>query len=173
VLWDVLDRMPSHAAAGVFADLPIHRQVRLARTHDAGAVSNLLVRLSADDRVDVLQGLDNRRRRDILERLPDEERNEAESLGSCPDDSVGSVMIPHFVSVPDGATVAPAAEQIRLVTPGKEASSTVYVTSEDGYLLGIFPVSELLTHDGTRPVRAIMRKGTVTVQLPKRLGLAS
>jgi magnesium transporter len=164
VLWEVLARMPPHAAASVFAHLPIHRQVRLARAHDVQEVSDLLVRLSADDRVDVLQGLDNRRRRDILELLPEEERQEVEVLGRYPDDSVGSVMIPQFVSVSEVATVADAAEQIRLGVRGKEPLHTVYVTSDDGHLVGHFPVADLLTHEGTRPIGAILRRGTVTVQ---------
>lgn len=172
-LWQVLQRMPPYAGAGVLSHLPIHRQVRLARTRPAREVAELLRRMPIDDRVDVLQGVDNPRRRELLAHFPEEERNQTQELASYPDETVGSIMIPQFVAVTDSATVGDAVEQIRLGVRGKEPMHTVYVTDGTGTLVGHLPVSDLLTTEVTRPIASVMRTGTVTVRADEDRGDAA
>jgi magnesium transporter len=152
LLWEVLSTLPGQAASAIVAHLPLHRQVRLARNQDAGAVARILARMPVDDRVDLLQGMDNELRRTLLDHLPEEVRRQTEALAQYPDDVVGSMMIPQFVALPEGRVAGEALAELRTLRRGREPLHTLYITEASGALVGVLPLADLLTMDPALPV---------------------
>ncbi|TVS06555.1 MAG: magnesium transporter [Phycisphaerales bacterium] len=165
VVWNILRRTDRETAAAVFSHLPISRQVRLARKKNIKEIAELLRHMAPDDRVDVLQGLDNTRRGQVLAELPEPDRAVTEKLASYPDDSVGSVMIPMFFAVASSMTVAEAIRSVRDSSRRSEHIHTLYVTDADGVLVGDISLVELLRSDAASKVADIMHTGTVTVRV--------
>jgi magnesium transporter len=164
-LWNVLRRARPQDAAAVFSHLPISRQIRLARARNVKEVANLLKDMAPDDRVDVLHGLDKGRREKVLDQLPERDRRVTERLASYPEDTVGAVMVPYFISATDQMTVGQALQQVRGTTPRKESTTTVYVTDAEGRLVGEVALVELITAAANTPINRVMHVGIVSVKV--------
>jgi magnesium transporter len=177
-LADVAEAMPKERVAEFLRVLPAARAADVLEYLDEELRSELLEAMSTeqavklvsemtpDDRADVLEGLEEETADEILSDLPAAARQETERLLQYGADTAGGLMTKEFVSVERNLTIEDALVQVRSAARGgrKEAMHAIYVTDEDGVLVGVLSLRELLAaQEGVR-VADIMVEELVTLQ---------
>src|SRR5471032_2449732 len=104
--------------------------------------AELVSQMTPDDRADTLEEIDEA----ILSELTPEARQEPEKLLSYEPDTAGGLMTTEFVSVSADMTVEAALENVRAVARSgrKEAIHNIYTTDDQGRIVGVLSLRELL-----------------------------
>jgi magnesium transporter len=130
---DILDEMDSDDAADVVGEL---------REEDAPAAERLLAEMEADEAADVRQ------------------------LLAYPEDTAGGIMTTEFLRVSPVDTVDEAIRRVRAPAEDEvaaESTSYVYVTEDDGTLVGVVPWHRLVRSGGRVRVRDLLEPRTIAV----------
>ena len=106
----VLRVMPRDLAADTFEYLSSESQEGLIKALARGEVAAILNEMSPDDRTQLLEELPASATKQVLALLSPEERRIAVGLLGYPEDSIGRLMTPDFISVRGDWTVAQALE---------------------------------------------------------------
>ncbi|HWR13302.1 MAG TPA: magnesium transporter [Terriglobales bacterium] len=123
----------------------------------------LLANLSPDDRTELLSELPSQATRRLLNLLSPEDLAEARNLLGYPEQSVGRLMTPDYVSVRPEWTASQATRHIRQYGRDSEIFDQVYVTDRQGKLVGRIYLRKLIfTHPDT-PVTTLMESGIQSV----------
>lgn len=160
---DELVRADPADQAGLIADLPDDRAADVFRALEPEHQSSLLDRLTEDrrrhlvralrpdERARMLTTVDDERGRRLLELLPSTERAVTEPLVRYPPESVGRMMTPLVLTVGADARRAEVLEEVRERGGEVDTVYTLPVTGDDGRLVGVLELRDLLTAaDGTR-----------------------
>src|SRR5688572_29916537 len=119
----------------------------------AAQAAKLVSEMTPDDRVDVLEELEEHRAEEILAEISPEARRETEELLAYEPDTAGGLMTTEFVQVAETLTVDEALANVRRIARAgrREAMHAIYVTDERGALRGVMSLRELLAApEGTR-----------------------
>ena len=120
-------------------------------------IADVVEVMDSDDAADVFSGLKEEKAGEVVELLEEEDRAEIAQLLAYPEDSAGGIMQLEVVSVVADRTVARAIEKIRLAFPDVgEDFHFVYVTEEDGRLVGKVPLPRLLISGADESVRSLL-----------------
>jgi magnesium transporter len=143
-------------ALKTFENLEFEIQEELLNTFPVDVLSRTLNLISPDDRTALFEKLPEATLQKYLSLLTDEERKTAQSLLQYPDDSIGRLMTPDFVSVKEDWTVAQVLDYIRKHGKDSETLSMVYVTDNHGYLIDDIRVREFLLAPLDKKVNELM-----------------
>ncbi|MFM9026900.1 MAG: magnesium transporter, partial [Bacteroidota bacterium] len=91
-----------------------------------------------------------------LSLLSDEERKTANQLLQYPEESIGRLMTPDFISVKEGWSVQQVLEHIRMFGKDSETLNIIYVTDAQGFLLDDIKVRDFLLAPLDRKVAELM-----------------
>jgi CBS domain-containing protein len=131
--------------ADVFEELdPVHQVEFLQSRSDADAAT-LLSRMAPDDAADLLNELDQPRRRPVLDLVPAPQGQKLRALLQYNPSTAGGMMSPDFIAIPRATTLGSALDRIRVaekVPP--QLLSSVFVTEADGRLIGTVGVADLV-----------------------------
>ena len=152
-VFQVLD---AEKAIKTFENLEFEIQEELLNSFPVDQLSHTLNLISPDDRTGLFEKLPPATLQKYLSLLSDEERKTAKSLLQYPDDSVGRLMTPDFVSVKEGWTVTQVLDYIRKYGKDSETLSMVYVTDNNGYLIDDVRVREFLLAPLDKKVSELM-----------------
>ena len=97
--------LPHDLAADVFEYLDFDAQEQLLRAMAHEQVVGILNEMAPDDRTALLEELPSAAARQLIRLLTPEERRIATALLGYPEDSVGRLMTPDFIAVPEDWTV--------------------------------------------------------------------
>jgi magnesium transporter len=138
--------LPPARAADLLEYLNEDLRTEVFEALDPEAAAVLIEQMTPDDRTDVLEELDEEHAGEILDEVGDETRRETEQLLRFDPQTAGGLMTTEFVSVPANTTVEEALERVRaLAREGRrEAMYAVYATDEEGRLVGVLSLRELL-----------------------------
>ncbi len=117
---------------------------------------HLLANLSPDDRTDLLLELPSQATRRLLNLLSPEDLAEARNLLGYPEKSVGRLMTPDYVSVRPEWTASQATRHIRQYGRNSETFDQVYVTEQNGKLVGYIELRKLIFTNPDTPVTSLM-----------------
>lgn len=132
-------------AADVFEYLDIDHQKELLRSLSKESVKHILEEMSVDDRTALLDELPPQVASQLIELLSHEDRQLAQTILNFPEDSVGRLITPDYVSLSADMTAAQALEKIRLFGQDKETVYACYVIGEKRRLLGVVSLRRLVT----------------------------
>ncbi len=133
--------------ADVFEELDEeHRMEFIGERSDAQAAL-LIARMAPDDAADLIADIDQERRLPILERLPYAKQLKIRTLLGYNPATAGGLMSPDLVGVEATISVAAALGLVREADVPPEAATTVYLTDEQGHLVGAALVVALLRVD--------------------------
>ena len=133
---------------------------RLSRKEAAG----LLEAMDPDDATDVIDALPDADAEQILVQMEPAEAAELRVLLSYPPDTAGGLMTPAFVAITPELRADQAIAALRRVAEEAETVNYVYVLEEDGRLLGVLSLHQLVLNRPETPVRALMAPETVRVR---------
>src|SRR5438445_4822031 len=136
--------LPSALAADVFEYIGIEEQQNLLRAMAHEQVVGILNEMSPDDRTALLEELPSAAARQLIKLLTPEERRVAQALLGYPEDSVGRLMTPDFISVNETWTVKEVLDFIREFGRDSETLNVIYVVDERSKLIDDVRIREFL-----------------------------
>ncbi|SIT66690.1 magnesium transporter [Ectothiorhodosinus mongolicus] len=163
--WVVLFRtLPQERAADVFSYFSEDQQQGIMLDLNDDERAALLAELSFDDAAAVIHRLPEELARDLMSLLPDKDRWVIKSLLAYPVDSAGRRMTPEFIALRSEWTLAQALDHVREKYEESETVNVAFVTDEDGRLLGVVKLKDLLLGAAKRQVGSLMRTDVIHVQ---------
>ncbi|MCX6292590.1 MAG: magnesium transporter [Bacteroidetes bacterium] len=140
-VFQVLD---AEKAIKTFENLDFDKQEELLSSFTIDQLSHTLNLISADDRTALFEKLPPVTFQKYLSLLSDEERKTAQSLLQYPEESIGRLMTPDFISVKEDWTVNQVLEYIRRHGKNSETLNVIYVTDNRGFLIDDIKVRQFL-----------------------------
>ncbi len=136
--------LPRKDAAAVFAYLSLDAQETLLRAMAQEDVASLFNNMAPDDRTTFLEELPAAATRQLLALLTPAERATALTLLGYPENSIGRLMTPNYVSVREHWTVREVLDWIRAHGQDSETLNVIYVVDEQGALIDDIRIREFL-----------------------------
>lgn len=152
---DAIDRLqPAHLAAAlllipaqeqarVFGYLPLGRQTQLVAGMSRTAVTELLGRMSSDERADLFNTLPEGREA-LLPALAQAQRDDIRRLASYERGSIGAIMNTEYATLTPELTAAEAFDELRRVAPDSETIYNAYVVDDERRLIGVTTLRRLI-----------------------------
>jgi magnesium transporter len=150
-------------AASTLSELDPDLQRQLLGEITDQRLTVILGRMPADDAVDLLEGLEEERRQELLAAL---DKPLAARLGNLMvhgGTTAGGLMNPDVVFFHADQTVAHTLEAIREIAEGRRLFY-LYVTDDRGHLIGLANLWRLLTADVGRTLREVMSTDVISVK---------
>jgi len=145
--------LPHALATEVFEYLDSDTQQALLRAMGTADAARILNEMSPDDRTALLEELPGAAVVQLVQLLSPAEKAIAQTLLNYPEDSVGRLMTPDFVSVRADWTIQHVLDHIRENGRDSETLNVIYVTDERGRLIDDVRIREFLL----RPVGTLVR----------------
>lgn len=116
----------------------------------------ILESLTPDDRVRLLEDFSLTQVQKLLSLLPKNDREETRSLLNYPEESVGRIMTPNYVSVKPDWTVSRALKHFREIGHDSETMNMVYVVDKTGKLLDDIRLRSFILEKPAKKIRDLM-----------------
>ena len=165
-IWTLLRAAPAPQNAEIVAHLDLEDQKRLIETHaedQPREAARLVEHMAPDDRADLALALDEPVREQMLELLPEQQRQVTERLATYPEGTVGAVMSTDFAALPDDLDVNQAIDLLRLQAPRKETIYYAYVMDDQTRLKGLVSLKDLILADADQRVSEVMQSEVVSI----------
>ncbi len=131
-------------ATEVFEYLDTDAQLNLLKALGNEEVSAILNDMSADDRTSLLEEVPASIAKEILQKLSPDERKIAKTLLGYPEESIGRLMTPDYVSVRSDWTVSQVLDHLREAGKKSETLDVIYVVDGKGRLIDDIQIKEFL-----------------------------
>ncbi|OGK20390.1 hypothetical protein A3C23_03930 [Candidatus Roizmanbacteria bacterium RIFCSPHIGHO2_02_FULL_37_13b] len=152
-------------AAEVIAELNLNYQIQLFRQIGIDKSVAVLSQMDPDEAVDVLVGFKPKTRANILQKMEVKRRQELEELLSFVGTEVGDYMNSEFFTVDVDMLANEVIAKIRNYPQRRSFLDYVYVCNNQGQLIGVFNLHELLLQSLANPVRKFMVEDPINIHL--------
>ena len=142
--WQVLQFAPVGERVEIFTYFDHARQTVLLSNADRDQVATLVAEIASDDRVDMLQELDEATVQDLLTRLPVEERRDVQRLSQYTEGTAGAVMTSEFAKLSETLTIREAMDEIGRQSEEFETIYYLFIVDEEDHLRGLVSARQLL-----------------------------
>jgi magnesium transporter len=159
----ILASLNDEAAADAIEEMEPDTQVEVLEGLEPGRAADILEEMSPDDAADLVADLSDETRSEILGLMERGEAAEVEQLLGYPEDSAGGIMTTEFVAVPATLTAAQTIDRLRELEPDAETIYYVYVTDEDGRLVGVLSLRDLIVAPPDGRISSVMIPEPVAV----------
>jgi magnesium transporter len=156
--------MPRKDAAAVFEYLSQESKEALLKGMAQEDVATLLNNMAPDDRTLFLEELPAEATRQLLALLTPAERSVAVTLLGYPDESVGRLMTPQYLSVREQWTVSEVLDYVRAHGQDSETLNVIYVVDDQGLLVDDIRIREFLLAPLDRRVSELMDRRFVALK---------
>ncbi|MFT5525600.1 MAG: magnesium transporter [Pirellulaceae bacterium] len=143
--FEVLSYAEPNIRTEVFSYFSLEKQVSLIQSQERASVAELIANLAPDDRVDLLEEVDDKIVDEILHLLPVEERRDIIRLRSYPDDSAGAIMTTEVAKLDEKLTVREALDELGRQSEQLETIYYLYVVDQTDHLRGIVSARQLVS----------------------------
>lgn len=152
----LLEQLGPEAAADVFERLDEQDQAKFVEALGPTRMAPIVSEMAADERVDLIEALDKPVGARILDTIAPEAAAEVEELLKWPDDTAGGLMTTEYFAVPADLTVRDVIAQIRETGAEAEMIYYLYGIDEQGTLMGVASLRDLLLADVGEPFDDVM-----------------
>lgn len=143
-----IDTMSLNRAVNVFRILDWPTQERVITKLSGQKISEIINGLPPDDRTSFFGELEDKELlHKLVSVLPMIDRKEVFTLLSYPEDSIGRLMTPDFLAIPQEYTVEEALLYIRQHGKNSETIDVVYILDKNRKLIDDMPIRKLLISD--------------------------
>jgi magnesium transporter len=156
--------LPRNLQSEVFAELDPDTQLTLIRNLTDEQVKSLIAELAPDDRTELFEDLPPELIQRALNLLSPEDRRETLLSLGFPENSVGRLLTPDYVSIPANWTVRQALEHIRKNGVDAETINTVYVVDEKNHLIDDIPLRKLILASPEERIENLMDNQFISVE---------
>jgi magnesium transporter len=120
-------------------------------------------RLEIDDLLEFVESIPEERRDGVVDRLPEDKREELRKAELYPEYSAGRVMTTSFVALDQKMNAQDAIDSLRSIGDGSEAVLYLYVVDEQRTLIGVVPIRRIVSAPPDRLISEIMIPDPVSV----------
>lgn len=165
--WQVLLQTSVETRVDIFSYLDADKQQVILETCPTQQLAGLVAELPPDDRVDLLQEIDEVRRDELLAIIPVEERRDFQRLSQYPESTAGAVMTTEIARLSEDLSIREALHEIGRQIEEYETIYYLYIVDSENRLRGIVSARQLLA--GMRQpdthLRELMESDLVTVDV--------
>jgi CBS domain-containing protein len=159
----VLASLDDEAVADAMEEMEPDTQVDVLEDLTPERAADILEEMSPDDAADLVADLDQDTRDEILSHMEADEVEEVRELLGYPEDSAGGIMTTEYIALDERLTAAQAIERLRELEPDAETIYYVYVTDDDGRLVGVLSLRDLIVAAPAVAIGAVMIREPVAV----------
>lgn len=151
-----IETLSINRAVHVFGILDFPTQERVFTKLSAPKITELINEMPPDDRTSFFSELKGDVVKQLIILLPPSERKEALALLGYPEDSVGRLMTPDYITVKQHWNITRVLEHIRKYGKASETIDVLYVIDRNGELMDDIRIRNILLADPETRVRDIM-----------------
>lgn len=153
--------------ADTLMELETDFQAEVLESFPEEQVADIVEEMEPDEAADLLNELEPDRRQAVLDLMEQEEREDVQELLEHEQDTAGGLMTNNYVSVTPKLTVGEALQQLRNDPDAREAETIyyVYVLDNEGKLVGVCSLSDMVLAEPSMPIEKIMHADPVYVEL--------
>jgi magnesium transporter len=159
----VLAALDDESVADAMEEMEPDTQVDVLEDLAPERAADILEEMSPDDAADLVADLDQDTRDEILSLMEKDEVEEVRELLGYPEDSAGGIMTTEFIAVAEHLTAAEAIDRLRELEPDAETIYYVYVTDDDGRLVGVLSLRDLIVAAPGVTIGSVMIREPVAV----------
>ncbi len=153
----VIQLLPLDLASDVLVEIDKRSVGVLMELLSIDAVADLIEEMPSDEAADVVGEMHADQAREVLAAMEPEERDEVTELLQYDPDTAGGLMAKEFITVDKTAICLDVVKAVRAMDEDdREALHFIYVTDEDGQLVGRIPLVEMLMQPWSTPVIKVM-----------------
>ncbi len=160
----IISLLSDEKAADVLAETDEHSIEVLLAHISAERLIRLMGWMAPDDAADLLGLVPRERRGALLAGLEEDQRRSVSTLGDHPPESAGGIMTTEVIAVGSNEKIASALRKVGTAEE-PEAINTVYVVDPAGTLVGVAPLTRLLTADPALPMHRVMDPDVISVEV--------
>jgi len=160
----LLQMLPEDDAVLVFQEMEDFVQADIVPLLSDERARAILKDLASDDAADLVGQLSPEDAEAVMQLISEEE--EAPDFGGLlkyPEDSAGGLMTTEYISLPDDIPVEEAISRLREIAPKAETIYYVYVVNEEGQLIGVLSLRDLIASSDGSILKNIMRRNVISV----------
>jgi magnesium transporter len=159
----VLASLDDEAVADAIEEMEPDTQVEVLEDLTPERAADILEEMSPDDAADLVADLSDDARDEILALMESDEKAEVQELLSYPEDTAGGMMTTEFVAVPATLTAGQTIDRLRQLEPDAETIYYVYVVDDEGRLVGVLSLRDLIVAQPDSPISEVMIREPVAV----------
>jgi magnesium transporter len=159
----VLASLDDEAVADAIEEMEPDTQVEVLEDLEPARAADILEEMSPDDAADLVADLSETARDEILALMERDEAAEVQELLGYPEDTAGGIMTTEFVSVPEHLSASETIDRLRELEPDAETIYYVYVTDDDGRLVGVLSLRDLIVAPPSTTISEVMIREPVAV----------
>lgn len=159
----LMEYLPLEEAALIFEEMEDFEQAELVPLMDRERAKAILTGMASDDAADLIGKLSPQETRDLLQYIGEEEPADFGNLLKYPGESAGGIMTTEFISLPADIPVEEAIGRLREIAPEAETIYYVYVVDQEGHLIGVLSLRDLIAAGDGTVLKSIMRRNVISV----------
>lgn len=161
---ELLQRLSDTDAALILQEMEDFVQADILPLLDKEQAKAILKNLASDDAVDLIGELSPEDAEEMLQLIGEEEEPiDFGDLLKYPEDSAGGIMTTEYISLPADIPVEDAISRLREIAPEAETIYYVYVVDEEGHLIGVLSLRDLIASSDGTLLKNIMRRNVISV----------
>ncbi len=159
----VVEALAADVAADTVEEMHPHFQATLLNDMDERKAAIILSNMDPDDAADLLADLPEEKAASLLASMRRKEARDVKQLLRYEEDTAGGIMTTEYVALPPGMTAGEAIARLRELEPGAETIYYMYVVDEDGHLVGVFSLRDLILARRDQKVEDFMEHHLISV----------
>jgi len=161
----VFTRLTPERAGEVLKEISAPIQEKIAHELDDQTITQILNELNSDDATDIFSYLPRERTQKIISLVQPDVSEELQKLLGYETDTAGGIMALEFVSVSATSDIRGAIESIREKREDVEKLYYVWVVDDDGKLVGVVSMKDLLLEPIDTKIQDIMNSDVISVDV--------
>lgn len=151
--WAVLRHAPPDVQEAVFGFFNYDKQIAIIEHEDRREIAQLIANIAADDRVDLLEEVDEQVVSDLLPLLPPAERRDVLRLRAYPEGTAGAIMTTEAAKLSETLSVREALQELSQQAENLETIYYLYVVDDQQHLRGVVSARQLISALGKPNIR--------------------
>jgi magnesium transporter len=161
----VFKLLPPEIAAEVLFELDTKTQSMILKSLGIKKTTDILTAMASDDTADLLQEMSDEEIQKLLNLMKKEQQEEVRELLGYEEDSAGGIMTTEYVAIPRSISAEDAIQILRRTAPDAETVYYVYVVDQEGHLVGVISLRELIVAKPSEKIENIMRTNVISVNV--------
>jgi len=149
--------------ADIFGGLKFNKQIDYVDEMDKDYASDMFNSMFTDDIVNFLSKLDRERSDALLHNLDKPKADKIKKLLSYEKETAGAVMTKELISISSADTVSDVLNMLRDKAPDAEIVYYLYVIDEEGHLVGVVSLRDLIISKPNEIIEDVMSTRVVSV----------
>jgi Mg/Co/Ni transporter MgtE len=159
----VFGALDHEKAADVLEEMEVEAKVSLLEELTVESVSDVLDLMPHDEVADILDDLPEERAEAILAEMDKDASHQIRELMEYPEHTAGSLMSTEFVAFGEDVTTECVLRELRRLKPDPDAVYSIYIVDEDGRLVGVSTLRDIVIASPEQPLAAYMDRKPIFV----------